>query len=370
MTLLHRTVPENITVSFTREGDAFPVRADSGRLQQALLNLAANARDAMPDGGELRISLGKISLASGTPPPLPDMQPGTWVRVIVEDTGSGIPEEDLPFVFEPFFSTKGAEGTGLGLAQVFGIVRQHDGLHPGRERGGRRLALHHLSAAGNRGDPIEPALPELEPLQQGQGETVLVVEDNVATRQALCEILEMLNYRTIEAENGRRALEVLESHHNIALVISDMVMPEMGGKALHELLAASYPAVKVILMTGYPLGEDDRALLTRKGVIWLGKPARAGDAGAGDPPHAHARSSLARLFRSPIQPSLPPQAEPAACLPQSPVPQAGTHPDIWRPVRRCRHIRDLEPTSLRLGPFRRLAADRGHPGKGKPHRRA
>ncbi len=114
MTLLHRTVPENITVSFTREGDAFPVRADSGRLQQVLLNLAANARDAMPDGGELRISLGKISLASGAPPPLPDMQPGTWVRVMVEDTGAGIPEEDLPFVFEPFFSTKGTEGTGLG----------------------------------------------------------------------------------------------------------------------------------------------------------------------------------------------------------------------------------------------------------------
>lgn len=271
MTLLHRTVPENITVSFTREGDAFPVRADSGRLQQALLNLAANARDAMVEGGELRICLGKISLPSSTPPPLPDMQPGTWVRLTVEDTGSGIPETDLPFVFEPFFSTKGAEGTGLGLAQVFGIVRQHDGY----------ILAESVAGASSRftiylpletGEIVEPVLTELEPLQQGQGETVLVVEDNVATRQALCEILEMLSYRTIEAENGRRALEVLESRHDIALVISDMVMPEMGGKALHELLAASYPAVKVILMTGYPLGEDDRALLTRKGVIWLGKP--------------------------------------------------------------------------------------------------
>ncbi len=271
MTLLHRTVPENIKISFSREGDAFPVRADSGRLQQALLNLAANARDAMPDGGELRISLAKISLPSGAPPPLPDMQPGTWMRLTVEDTGSGIPEADLPFVFEPFFSTKGAEGTGLGLAQVFGIVRQHDGY----------ILAESVAGAGSRftiylpletGEIVEPALPELEPLQQGQGETILVVEDNVATRQALCEILEMLNYCTIEAENGRRALEVLESRRDIALVISDMVMPEMGGKALHELLAASYPAVKVILMTGYPLGEDDRALLTRKGVIWLGKP--------------------------------------------------------------------------------------------------
>jgi two-component system cell cycle sensor histidine kinase/response regulator CckA len=271
MALLHRTMPENIKLSFTREGDAFLVRADSGRLQQAMLNLVANARDAMPDGGDLRLGLKKLSLTPGTAPPLPDLRPGTWVRMTVEDTGVGIPEQDLPFVFEPFFSSKGAEGTGLGLAQVFGIVRQHDGFIqaesvPGT---GTRFTIYLPLETGE----LEEAAPsELEPLQQGQGETVLVVEDNFATRQALCEILEVLNYRAIEAENGRMALEMLESHRDVALVISDMVMPEIGGKALHEMLAASYPSVRVILMTGYPLGEDDRALLSRRGVVWLGKP--------------------------------------------------------------------------------------------------
>jgi CheY-like chemotaxis protein len=177
----------------------------------------------------------------------------------------------LPYVFEPFYSTKGAEGAGLGLAQVFGIIRQHDGfiLAESPPSGGARFDIY-LPLESGQAEEVAP--PELEPLEQGRGELILVVEDNLATRQALCEILEMLNYRPLEAENGLRALEVLESRRDIALVVSDMVMPEMGGKALHELVTASYPAVRVILMTGYPLGEEDRALLSRKGVVWLGKP--------------------------------------------------------------------------------------------------
>jgi PAS domain S-box-containing protein len=271
LSLLHRTLPENIALSFTREGDAFPVRADSGRLQQVFLNLAANARDAMPEGGEFRITLREASLRSGEPSPVPEMKPGAWVCIRFEDSGPGIPSEDLPYVFEPFYSTKGAEGAGLGLAQVFGIIRQHDGfiLAESPPSGGARFDIY-LPLESGQAEEVAP--PELEPLEQGRGELILVVEDNLATRQALCEILEMLNYRPLEAENGLRALEVLESRRDIALVVSDMVMPEMGGKALHELVTASYPAVRVILMTGYPLGEEDRALLSRKGVVWLGKP--------------------------------------------------------------------------------------------------
>jgi len=271
VSMLHRTVPENIRLSFTREGDAFPVRADSTRLERVFLNLAANARDAMPEGGALRIELKRINLDAGGLPSLPELRPGPWVRVTFEDTGTGIAPEDLPFVFEPFYSTKGAEGAGLGLAQSFGIVRQHDGfiLAENLSEGGARFTIY-LPVETKPVEEVTPA--EFEPLDQGHGETILVVEDNVATRQAVCEILEMLGYKPLEAENGRQALEVLESRHDISLVISDMVMPEMGGKALHELVTASYPAIKVILMTGYPLGDEDRALLTRKGVVWLGKP--------------------------------------------------------------------------------------------------
>ncbi|MBM3121582.1 MAG: PAS domain S-box protein [Chloroflexi bacterium] len=271
LALLHRTVPENIVLSFAREGDAFPVRADSGRLQQAFLNLAANARDSMPEGGALRISLKVLSLPAEGVRPLPEMKPGDWVRITFEDSGSGIPEADLPYIFEPFYSTKGSEGTGLGLAQVFGIIRQHDGfiLAESPPQGGACFTIY---LPRESGQAEEAAPPDLEPLEQGRGELILVVEDNVATRQALCEILEMLNYRPVEAENGLRALEVLEARRDIALVISDMVMPQMGGKALHEMVVSSYPSVRMILMTGYPLGEEDRALLSRKGVVWLGKP--------------------------------------------------------------------------------------------------
>jgi len=271
LSMLHRTVPENISLSFTREGDSFPVRADSTRLQQVFLNLAANARDAMPDGGELRIGLKRLTLEAGCPLPYPEISPGSWVRITFEDTGTGIPADDLPYLFEPFYSTKGTEGTGLGLAQAFGIVRQHGGhiLAESPPGAGARFTIYLPLETGL---VEEAAAAELEPLEEGHGETILVVEDNVATRQALCEILEMLNYKPIDAENGRQALEVLESRPDIALVISDMVMPQMGGKALHEMISATYPAIKVILMTGYPLGEEDRSLLLRKGVVWLGKP--------------------------------------------------------------------------------------------------
>ncbi|MCJ7678055.1 MAG: PAS domain S-box protein [Anaerolineales bacterium] len=271
LSLLHRTVPENISLSFTREGDSFPVRADSTRLQQVFLNLAANARDAMPDGGELRIGLKRLTFEAGGPLPYPEISPGSWVRITFEDTGTGIPADDLPYLFEPFYSTKGAEGTGLGLAQAFGIVRQHGGhiLAESPPGAGARFTIYLPLET----DLVEEAAPaDLAPLEGGHGETILVVEDNVATRQAMCEILDMLNYKPIAAENGRQAIEVLGSRPDIALVISDMVMPQMGGKALHEMISATYPAIKVILMTGYPLGEEDRALLTRRGVIWLGKP--------------------------------------------------------------------------------------------------
>jgi CheY-like chemotaxis protein len=236
-----------------------------------LRNVAGKGGGSMPEGGALRIGLKELSLQADEARPVPEMKPGAWVRITFEDTGSGISEADLPYVFEPFYSTKGLEGTGLGLAQVFGIIRQHDGfiLAESPPSGGACFTIY-LPRESGRAEDVAP--PELEPLEQGRGELILVVEDNVATRQALCEILEMLNYRPVEAENGLRALEVLESRRDIALVISDMVMPQMGGKALHEMVMSSYPSIRMILMTGYPLGEEDRALLSRKGVVWLGKP--------------------------------------------------------------------------------------------------
>ena len=197
-----------------------------------------------------------------------------WVQLTVSDSGTGIPAEVLPHIFEPFYATKKAgEGTGLGLAQVYGIVKQHQG---------------HIDVTTRMGEGTTftvylPALPPSEPetpagrtpgLIRGQGETVLVVEDNPAARRALVESLETLNYRILEAADGQEALTLFEQYGDeIALVLSDVVMPGMGGMELCSALSRLDPAVRVVLLTGYPLDNGSTELQMAGVVDWLLKPA-------------------------------------------------------------------------------------------------
>jgi PAS domain S-box-containing protein len=270
--LLERTLPENIRIRFNYEDAHYVVNTDPARIQQVFMNLAVNARDAMPSGGTLIFTLCLFELKDGDQPPLHDMPSGRWVQISVADTGEGIPPEDLPNVFEPFFTTKSpGEGTGLGLAQVFGIVKQHNGFIGVTSDVGVGttfdLYLPALSIAALTGIIAEEAEPKA-----GEMEIILVVEDDDAMREALVEMLKLMNYEALYAKDGREALEIFESEPSIDLVLSDLVMPEMGGVALYGILKEKYPDVKMVVMTGYPLAEKGKDLLEQGIVAWLQKP--------------------------------------------------------------------------------------------------
>jgi signal transduction histidine kinase/ActR/RegA family two-component response regulator len=255
MNILERTISENVRLSMeVRPGNhaaAFTVRADSGRIQQVLTNLAANARDAMPGGGELRFELSRIEVTADKAPPVADMGPGAWVCLAVSDTGTGMTEEVRAHLFEPFFTTKEVgKGTGLGLAQVYGIVRQHDG-YIGVETELGQGTTFRIYLPAYQEEMKEAKAEEPSVLPQGQGETLLLVEDNENLREAGQSILESLGYRVLTAANGREALAVYGMEGGADLVITDLVMPEMGGKELVRELRRSDPNVKALGITGY-----------------------------------------------------------------------------------------------------------------------
>ncbi len=271
--LLSRTIPEAVKLSFDFSGhDSFIVNADPTRMQQVFLNLALNARDAMPKGGELHIKLDRVDVKDASPP-YPGMTAGRWVRISVSDTGEGIPEDVMPHIFEPFFTTKPqGKGTGLGLAQVYGIVKQHEGYIDATStiNEGTTFDIYIPSLDSAVVDEVPSQLHEES---AGEGEGILVVEDDNATRMAICEILQLMGYTVINVSDGVQALEVLETENGqIDLILSDLVMPNMGGRDLYDYVTEKHPHIKVILMTGYPLGGHTRELLDRSRVTWLQKP--------------------------------------------------------------------------------------------------
>jgi len=270
--LLERTLPENIRVNIDFGDGDYIVSTDPARIQQVFMNLALNARDAMPSGGSLIFGLALIEVGEDDEPPHHEMTPGDWAQISVSDTGTGIPAEEIPNLFEPFYTTKPpGEATGLGLAQVFGIVTQHGGYIDVLSKPGEgatfRIFLPALPIASLSG--IIPE--ELEPIE-GKQETILVVEDDAPMREALVETLELMNYRVLSAGDGLEALHVFDQETSIDLVLSDLVMPEMGGVALHAELKERYPNVKMVVMTGYPLAEGGKDLLEQGIVAWLQKP--------------------------------------------------------------------------------------------------
>lgn len=271
--MLKRTLPETINLELIYDEGEFGVSADLTRLQQVVMNLAVNARDAMPDGGNLTMSIDRLELESGERPPLPDMGAGDWITLEVADSGVGINPEDLPHVFEPFFTTKEAgQGTGLGLAQVYGIVKQHGGFIGLDSAEGEGSTFKIYLPAIALAEVLMPVQPEVG-LSEGGGETLLVVEDDENMLEAVCEILKTLNYRALAASNGEQALELFRQHQGeIALVISDMVMPIMSGSKLYTKLQEIEPEIKMVIITGYPFDEQDRALLSQGIVAWIQKP--------------------------------------------------------------------------------------------------
>lgn len=274
--LLERTLPENININFKCKSDDYSVTVDPNRMQQVFLNLALNARDALPDGGELWFELSQLRVELDGHPPYRDMSPGIWVRVRVGDSGMGISPEALPHIFEPFFTTKPTgEGTGLGLSQVYGLVKKHNGyIDVESALGEGTMFTIYLPGLGTPAKSFQ--MPDVEERVKGHGEVILLVEDDSAVRDALSEALASLNYSVVVASNGLEAQELVDQKSKkVDLVISDMVMPDLGGPALFRVLREKMPDLKMVMITGYPLGEGTRELLDRRQVSWIQKPVDA-----------------------------------------------------------------------------------------------
>jgi CheY-like chemotaxis protein len=272
--ILERTIPESISLLLDMTGEDCIVSADPTRIQQVLLNLVVNARDAMPQGGDLHIGLERLTVAPGEGPVM-GMAPGDWVCLRVSDTGMGMSEQVQEHLFEPFFTTKApGEGTGLGLAQVYGIVTQHQGIIDVETELGAGTTVRVYLPAFAMAEDVPIAADDGEvPLPQGRGETILLVEDEAAIRDVGQGVLESLGYHVLVAENGHQALDVVgAADGKIDLLLTDVVMPEMGGTDLIRRLRQVIPGIRALAMTGYVVQRDLEALRAAGFIDVIDKP--------------------------------------------------------------------------------------------------
>jgi PAS domain S-box-containing protein len=271
--MLRRTLGEHIQMHITLAPDLWPVLADPGQLEQVLVNLAVNARDAMPDGGTLGIDTANIRIDPGTTPAATGPGAGRYVQIRVSDTGTGIPPEIAERVFEPFFTTKPkGQGSGLGLATVYGIVTQVSG----------HVWVDSVPGAGSTftavlpatDESVDPSGDDVTPREHTSGgETVLVVEDEDALREVTRRILSRNGYEVLTAANGPEALKIVEhTGQRIDLLLTDVIMPHMLGKELAGRMRELRPGLRVLYMSGYaqPVLASQGTL--DPGVILVEKP--------------------------------------------------------------------------------------------------
>jgi CheY-like chemotaxis protein len=273
--MLQRLLGETITLEFRPPPKLPLVQADVGMVEQVIMNLAVNARDAMPKGGTLTISTSPVGTNDSYVHSHPEAHAGSFVCLRVADTGSGMDAYTMTRIFEPFFTTKEVgKGTGLGLATVYGIMKQHDGWidvssEPGK--GATFSAFFPATGESAEAKPIDAA-PSLE-LRGGQ-ETILIVEDEPVLRDMAHVILEECGYNILEAASGREALGVWERHgESIDLVVTDMVMPEgISGMDLAQRLLSANPKLKIIFASGYSMEDVDTAFVRKGCATFLQKP--------------------------------------------------------------------------------------------------
>ncbi len=275
--MLRRILGENVEMQLKFASQPMFIHADAGMLDQVLLNLTVNARDAMPNGGQLIIETSGVEFDEFAASQSAQVRVGSFVRLSVSDSGCGIPSEILPKIFEPFFTTKEVgKGTGLGLATVFGIVQQHQGwinVYSEVNHGTTfRIYLPRLARNGGQ-KSAQPALAEM----RGGNETILLAEDDPALRVSVRKALSQLGYRILEAPTGVKALEVWnENRDEIRLLLTDLVMPGgMTGKALAQRLQQENPKLKVIYMSGYSAEVVGKEFPLKEGVNFLTKPFQA-----------------------------------------------------------------------------------------------
>jgi PAS domain S-box-containing protein len=280
--MLRRLIGEDIELSIRSDPHLGWVHADPGHIEQVLLNLAVNARDAMPLGGRLTVGMESRHLEVPYSCRTGILNPGDYILLSVSDTGSGIDSEILPHIFEPFFTTKEVgQGTGLGLAMVYSILQQIGGGLDVESRRGEgtlfRLYLPRAAAPERAEAPGEPARPERSP---GSG-TVLLVEDDEQVRGLVTEVLSGAGYTVLAAADGEAALRLCqESDDRIDLLLTDVVMPGLGGREVSDRLTALYPHLKTLYMSGYTDDAIVRRGVESTGLDFIQKPFAPGDLAA------------------------------------------------------------------------------------------
>jgi len=266
-------IPEDIEVVYSKDPSLGCVKADASQMEQVLLNLAVNARDAMAKGGKLEIATANVNLDEAFANDHPGSRMGRFVVLSVTDTGAGMSTETLAHIFEPFFTTKEpGKGTGLGLATVYGVVKQSGGYIWVDSKLGKgssfRVYLPQAAAERHESAAVEPHTPT-----PGGTETVLLVEDADALRTLTRSLLEQSGYLVLTAESGAAALKVAEDvHGRIDLLLTDVIMPGMSGRALADQLLRSRPGLKVLYMSGYTYSAVAEHGVLEPGTYLLQKP--------------------------------------------------------------------------------------------------
>ncbi len=266
--MLKSLIGEDIVVKMELAPDLWIIESDKNQLEQILLNLSVNARQAMPEGGTLTIRTGNVNIDEAFQKEHEGAETGYYVCLTISDTGVGIEKSILKHIFEPFFTTKPVgEGTGLGLSTVYGIVKQNNGFiyvdsEPGK---GATFSIYF---------PALDADVEITPKEEKEEETdlfsdarILLVEDDIDVRKLTARSLSYFGYRVTLAQNGKEALKLLKANERFDLIITDLVMPEMGGKRLADIIKEKYPHMNILFISGY---SEDR--VTENGIFFLQKP--------------------------------------------------------------------------------------------------
>jgi CheY-like chemotaxis protein len=270
--LLRRTIGETLQLKIVPAADLWLVRCDANQLENAILNLAINARDAMPGGGTLTIETSNQVLDAAAAN-VRDVRPGEYVRLLITDTGTGMEPDVQARIFDPFFTTKAiGKGTGLGLSMVYGFVRQSEGSIKVESEFGRGTSFE--ICLPRYGGVLEAeATIEVDGRDRraGSDEVVLVVEDESIVRLLVVEVLQELGYHALEADCGASALRILQSNQRIDLLVADLGLPDISGRQLANTGSAKRKGLKVLVMTGYAEQAAGSAFL-EEGMEIITKP--------------------------------------------------------------------------------------------------
>ncbi|HAN48904.1 MAG TPA: hybrid sensor histidine kinase/response regulator, partial [Nitrospira sp.] len=270
--MIERLIGEDINLTRNLDSRPCTIRADRGQIDQVVLNLAVNAKDAMPTGGTLTMATQALLITPDSPVPHPALLPGAYAHLSIRDSGQGMDRTTLSHIFEPFFTTKEeGKGTGLGLATVYGIVKQSQGFifadsTPGE---GSTFDLYFPLVEA----PPLAATPTLPSRPHCGRETILLVEDQHAVRLLLTQALSDYGYTLLEASSGQEALRLVAAARTpIHILLTDVVMPQMTGPALAEHLRRQWPELRVLFMSGYAEGSVLPTFLTEPGTGFIQKP--------------------------------------------------------------------------------------------------